>query len=109
MDMIHTYAGETIRFEIKYKNRKSFRITFDHYGYIEVQAPKGTPDERIRKLLEEKWELIQQNLNEIKERLRGPQEKSYEHGDSFLYLGSSYPIRIFQDGNIEQDYVVFRG
>jgi hypothetical protein len=45
--MIHTYADETIRFEIMYKNRGSIRITIDHYGYIEVQAPKGTSNEKI--------------------------------------------------------------
>ncbi|MGG3467628.1 SprT family zinc-dependent metalloprotease [Neobacillus pocheonensis] len=105
--MIHTYSGKTIRFEIKYKNRTSFGITIDNYGNIEVQAPKGTPDERVLHLLEEKWELIQQKLNEMKDRLQGPQEKVYEHGEGFLYLGSTYPIQIFQDKNIEQDFVVF--
>jgi len=105
--MIHTYLGKTIRFEIKYKNRTSIGITIDSYGNVEVQAPKGTPDERVHQLLEDKWDLIQQKVTEVNDRLQGPQKKVYEHGESFLYLGNIYPIQILQDINIEQDYVVF--
>ncbi|MBS4220528.1 M48 family metallopeptidase [Bacillus sp. FJAT-49711] len=105
--MIHTYLDETIRFEIKYKNRTSIGITIDSYGNIEVQAPKGTPDDKVLRLLEEKWDLIQQKLKEMKDRLLGPQKKVYEYGESFLYLGKSYPIQISQDINITKEHVVF--
>jgi predicted metal-dependent hydrolase len=105
--MIHTYSGKTIRFEIKYKNRTSFGITIDSFGNIEVQAPKGTPNESVIKLLEEKWELVHQKINEMQERKHGTQKKVYEHGERFLYLGNSYPIQIFEDSHIEQDYVLF--
>jgi hypothetical protein len=63
----------------------------------------------VHQLLEGNWDLIQQKVNEMKDRLQGPQEKVYEHGEPFLYLGNSYPIQIFHDQNIEQDYVVFEG
>jgi len=107
--MIHTYSGKSIRFDIKYKNRTSIRMTFDSYGNIEIHAPKGTTNESVLQLLEVNWDLIQQNLTEMKGRLHGQQQKVYEHGESFLYLGNSYPIQIFQDKKIEQDYVVFEG
>ncbi|MEH7093696.1 M48 family metallopeptidase [Neobacillus vireti] len=107
--MIHTYLGKTIRFEIKYKNRTSIGITIDSYGNLEVQAPKGIPDERVLRLLEEKWELIQQKLKEMQDRLEGPQKKLYEHGESFLYLGNNYPVEIHENNQIAQDYVVFEG
>ncbi|NRD77728.1 M48 family metallopeptidase [Bacillus sp. BRMEA1] len=105
--MIHTYLGETIRFEIKYKNRTSIGITIDNYGNIEVQAPKGTPNDRVLQLLEVKWGLIQQKLKEMESRLMGPQKKTYEYGESFLYLGNAYPIEVFEDINITQEHVVF--
>jgi predicted metal-dependent hydrolase len=107
--MIHTYSGKTIRFEIRYKNRTSIGISIDSSGNVEIQAPKGTPDESVLQLVEEKWDLIQEKLKEIKARLHGTQEKIYEHGESFLYLGNTYPIQIFQDIDIEEDYVVFEG
>ncbi|MBU8917290.1 SprT family zinc-dependent metalloprotease [Neobacillus sp. 114] len=107
--MIHTYLGETIRFEIKYKNRTSVGMTIDSYGNVEIQAPKGISDEKILQLLEEKWDIIQQKLMEMKGRLDGPQEKAYKHGESFLYLGNTYPIQIIQDKNITEDRVSFEG
>lgn len=106
--MIHTYLGETIRFEIKYKNRTSIGMTIDSYGNIEVQAPRGTPDDRVHQLLEKNWDLIQKKLKELKDKLIGPQKKVYEDGGSFLYLGSTYPIQIYQDINITQEHVVFK-
>lgn len=107
--MIHTHSGETISFTINYKKRKSMGIYIDVYGNVEVQAPKGTPVECVLQLLEEKWDWIQQKSKEMKERMLGPKEKVYDHGESFLYLGNAYPIQISQDINIEQDHVVFEG
>lgn len=105
--MIHNYLGQTIRFEINYKNRTSMSITIDLYGNVEVQAPKGISDERVIQALEEKWDWIQQKLKEMKGRTQGSMVKTYDHGESFLYLGKEYPIQISQDTTIEQDYAVF--
>ncbi|PLR66425.1 M48 family metallopeptidase [Bacillus sp. UMB0893] len=107
--MIHTYSGETIRFEITYKKRTSIGLSMDQYGNIEVLAPKGTSDERVLQVIEEKWDLIQEKLSEIKDKLHGPKEKVYEYGETFLYLGNAYPIQISQDENIQQDHVMFDG
>lgn len=106
--MIHTYLGETIRFEVRYKIRTSFGITIDSFGYVEVQAPKGTTDKQVLQLLEANWDLIQQKLAEVKGRLSGQQEKVYKYGESFLYLGNAYPIQIIKDQNIMQDHIVFK-
>lgn len=105
--MIHTYLGESIYFEIKYKNRTSIGISMDMYGNVEVQAPKGTSDEKILRLLEANWDLIQQKSKEMKVQLSGPQEKVYDHGENFLYLGNTYPIQIHEQQNLQQDHVVF--
>ena len=107
--MIHTYLGKTIRFDIHYKNRTSIGIYIDPYGKIEVQAAKGTPDEHVLSLLEEKWDWIQQRMQEIRDRSLGPKEKNYENGESFLYLGNAYPIHISQDPDLTQDHAVFEG
>jgi predicted metal-dependent hydrolase len=106
--MIHTYSGETIHFDIKYKNRSSIAIYIDSYGNIEVHAPKGISDEAVLKLIEDKWDLILQKTKEKKDRLLGPQKKVYDPGESFLYLGRNYPIEIHQGDNISQDHAVFK-
>lgn len=107
--MIHTYLGQTIRFEVKYKKRTSMSIHIDSYGNVEVHAPKGISDVHVIQALEGKWEWIQQKLKEMKARTLESTVKTYERGESFLYLGKEYPIQISHDINIQQDYVVFEG
>lgn len=106
--MLHTYSGKTIRFEIKYKNSSSIKISIDSYGNIEVHVPKKTPNEKVLRVLEDKWDLIQQKIKELNERQNGPQEKAYENDEVFLYLGQSYPIEIYEETNIPKDHVVFK-
>jgi len=105
--MIHTYSGETIQFEVNYKKRTSIGVYIDAYGNVEVQAPKGTSDEKVIQLIEGNWGQILQKVKEKKERLLGPKERLYHHGESFLYLGNTYPIQISQDQMIKQNHVVF--
>ncbi|WP_088067331.1 M48 family metallopeptidase [Gottfriedia luciferensis] len=105
--MIHSYLGENINFTIMYKKRSSIGIYIDAYGNVEVQAPRNTPEKTILHLLEANWEQIQQKIKEMKERLHGPKKRAYEIGETFLYLGNSYPIQISHDVNILQDQVVF--
>ena len=104
--MIHKFLGETISFELIYKKRTTIGIYIDLYGNVEVQAPKGTSEESVLQLLEGKWDLIQQRTKEMKDRTVGHMEKVYDHGESFLYLGNTYPILISQDTDIKKDNVV---
>jgi len=105
--MLHTYLGETIRFDIKYKNRTSIGLSIDGYGNIVVLAPKKTPDECVIHVLEGNWDQILNKIKEMKKRMEGPQEKVYENNESFLYLGNTYPIKIVQDIAVIQERVEF--
>ena len=107
--MVHTYLGETINFHITYKKKKSVRLFVDSYGNVEVQAPKGTPVEYLVQLLEEKWDWIQKTRKEMQERALGPQEKGYDQGEGFLYLGNTYPIQISQDASINKTMQYLKG
>ncbi|OCA86027.1 zinc protease [Bacillus sp. FJAT-27225] len=105
--MLHTFSGETIGFDVIYKNRSTIGIYIDLYGNIEVQAPKGTSDASVLLIIEDRWDLILQRAREIKERVAGSMEKEYGQGGQFLYLGKSYPILISQDADIEKDNALF--
>ena len=107
--MIYTFLDKTICFDIIYKKRKSVAIHIDPYGQIEVLAPKGTSEDYIIQVIEQKWDWLQQRLTEIKDRMNGPKEKVYDPGEVFLYLGKSYPILISEDSEIDKDYVMFEG
>ncbi|WP_416148544.1 M48 family metallopeptidase [Salipaludibacillus sp. HK11] len=105
--MRHTYSGEAMQFEINYKKSGSIGIHIDTYGNVEVQAPKGTSVEMVNQIIERNWDQIQQKSKEMKERMLGPKKRIYHHGESFLYLGKTYPIQISQDSTIKKDHVVF--
>lgn len=105
--MIHTFSGETIGYNLIYKKRTTIGIYIDLYGNVEVQVPKDTSEESVLQLLEKKWNWIQQNIKEMKERTGENKDKVFNQGKNFLYLGNGYPIQIFQDIDIKKDYVVF--
>nr|WP_211171185.1 SprT family zinc-dependent metalloprotease [Bacillus sp. DNRA2] len=109
IEIFHSYLGETLSFELQYKNRKTVGIYIDFYGNVEVQAPKGTAEETVLQIIEEKWEQIQHRITEMKDRLAGPKEMVYEQGERFLYLGKEFPILISEDHEIKKDKVVFEG
>ncbi|MGP1909739.1 M48 family metallopeptidase [Metabacillus sp. JX24] len=107
--MNHTYAGETIRYEVTHKKRTSIGLRMDQYGIVEVLAPKGTSKEQVHQVLEANWALIQEKLKDVQARMQGTLKKTYKYGETFLYLGKAYLISITHDETIEKDHVVFDG
>jgi predicted metal-dependent hydrolase len=107
--MIHIFSGEKISFDLIYKKRATMGIYIDLYGNVEVQVPKGTSEECVLQLLEEKWDFIQQRTKEMKDRTVGYKENVYDEDGSFLYLGNAFRILISQDSDIKKDHVVFEG
>lgn len=105
--MIHNFLGETISFNLVYKKRKTMGIYVDLYGNVEVRVPKDTTEKNVFQFLEDKWDWVLKNSNEMREKTGEQKSKSYEHGENFLYLGDAYPIHIFANIEIEQDYVEF--
>ena len=105
--MTHTFAEQTIEFNLVYKKRKTMGIYINLYGQVEVRIPRETPEKMILELLEKKWDWIILKTTEQKERTAGHKEKVYVPGEVFLYLGNTYPIEISQDVNIKKDYVEF--
>lgn len=55
--MLHTFLGETIGYDVIYKNRKTIGIYMDFYGHVEVHAPKGTSDASVLQILEGQWDF----------------------------------------------------
>ncbi|MBP9020870.1 MAG: M48 family metallopeptidase [Syntrophobacterales bacterium] len=72
-------------------------------GTVVVRAPLRTSKEEIESFLEEKKAWLRKTVLEQKERERDCREKTFKTGESFLYLGKSYPLRVIEgdgfDGN----------
>lgn len=105
--MTHNFMGETIAFNLVYKKRKTMGIYVDIYGNVDVRVPKETSEECALQFLEQKWEWVLQNSKEMKEKMGDQKVKNYDHGEKFLYLGNDYPIHVFPNIDIKQDYTDF--
>lgn len=108
MNMSHTYEDQTIDFQVIFKKRKTMGIYVDVYGNIELRVPRETTMEAVTALVEKKWSWIITKHTEMKERTKGFREKEYVEGETFLYLGESFPIRIVEDEAHTKEEVVFR-
>lgn len=101
--MIYTYEGKTIELNVIYKKRKTFGIYIDVYGNIEARVPKNTNESQILQMVEEKFEWIYKKSNEMKERTKGFQKKTYLQGEMFMYLGNEYPIQIIETIELDKN------
>lgn len=97
-----------ITYKLLSKKRKTYGIYIDMYGNIELRVPKQPKEEYILKILEEKYEWIVKKSEEMKEKTMGYKEKTYTHGETFLYLGKEYPIQIYQAGADEKNHTIFK-
>ena len=83
-----------LKYEVIYTDRKTLAISVERDRRVIVRAPKHLPRERIESILERKklW-LFQKGRSDQKLSLE-PQEKEFVSGESLLYLGKHYPLRV---------------
>lgn len=106
------YKGQTIVYTIEYEKRKKTILSIDPSGFVKLKAPKGADEAQLIKAIEDKahWVLEQLGRIQLKSGIfEQPREKRFLEGESFLYLGKSYPIEISEDPTFEKSKVVFDG
>jgi predicted metal-dependent hydrolase len=87
---MHTLPYELIRSR---KRRRTISLHIKEGGRIVVYAPFRTPLSEIEALIERKRSWISEKVLE-KQRVVKPAEKEFVPGETFLYLGESYPLEI---------------
>lgn len=107
MTRSHHIANQTIDYNVLYKKRKTMGIYIDVYGNIELRVPVATKDDQITGFIDQKWLWIISRQKEMKEKTKGFKQPEYESGETFLYLGQSYPIIINVDEKLIHDTVIF--
>lgn len=83
-----------IEFEVEYRNRKTFEIRIEPPDIIKVKAPMVATEEEISQVVMSKAKWITQKLFEFKDREYRPRKKEYVDGESFMYLGRNYSLKI---------------
>jgi predicted metal-dependent hydrolase len=88
------YGSKRIAYSLEFGKRKTMSITVTPDMKVLVKAPEGTPQERIDEKLghRARWILKQQSYF-LRFYPKMP-EKQYRGGESHLYLGRQYRLRV---------------
>ena len=89
-----TYGSKTIPYTLKYANRKTLAITVEPDLRVGVTAPEGAEEARIERIVRKRvaWVLRQQRY--FAQFLPRTPERQYISGETHLYLGRQYRLRI---------------
>ena len=80
--------------------RRTMTISVERDCRVVVHAPIGTPEEKIRELVESKRQWIHEKTNHSQkyQDLPHPPGKELVNGESALYLGRQYRIEVVESG-----------
>ncbi|RXA19952.1 M48 family peptidase [Methanosarcina sp. MSH10X1] len=102
-------CGRTISYEIVYsENRKRAAILVRPDLRVEFRAPQALGTDAIRKMVQGKAQWIVRKLELFEANRQPEQEKQYLDGESYLYLGTEYPLRIVFADNAKRPLAYFR-
>lgn len=105
--MIKSYTNEGVSIDclITYRKKKSKEMLVDLHGNVEIKVPRDTSDQVLEEMVMARWPLILKKQTEMRQKANGYQQKDYVAGETFLYLGKSYPIVIEVDANISKEVI----
>ena len=82
--------------------RKTIALVVTHDAALVIRSPLKTPVDYLKNLVNRKRDWIRAKLREMQSKPR-PKAKEFINGESFLYLGESYKLKIVEDivGDVE--------
>ena len=88
-----------IEVEVKKSKRKTMSIFVERDGTVSALVPDNLSDTEIQQVLEAKEYQINKHLAEWKVLNYNKIEREYVNGQSYLYLGRNYRLRLVDDEN----------
>lgn len=82
---------------VKRSKRKTMSIYVERNGSVSALVPENLSDKEIQHVLEAKEYHINKHLAEWKELNYNKIEREYVNGQSYLYLGRNYRLRLVDD------------
>lgn len=92
--------GETDIIIDKTNRRKTISIFIERNGTIRALAPVSATDEKIESAIKSKEYQIFKKLAKWKELNKGKVNRQFVNGQSFLYLGRNYRLRLTENQEI---------
>ena len=84
----------------KTKRKKTVSIFIERDSSVRVLAPASASNETIETAIKSKEYLIFSKLAKWKELNQGKVNREYVNGQSFLYLGRNYRLKLTEDQNV---------
>ncbi|TDX48218.1 M48 family metallopeptidase [Orenia marismortui] len=91
------FNNNLIKYKIIRSNRKTLAIIVDPEDGVVIRAPKHLSKSKIRELLKKKGNWILKKKEKVSEIKPKTAPKKFITGESFLYLGESYKLRLIKD------------
>lgn len=84
----------------KTERRKTVSIFIERDGSVRVLAPVSATDDKIERAIKSKEYLIFSKLAKWKELNQGRVNREYVNGQSFLYLGRNYRLKLAENQDV---------
>ncbi|XLS30289.1 M48 family metallopeptidase [Flavobacteriaceae bacterium M23B6Z8] len=96
------FGSELIEYQLSFVNRKTLGITVQPDRNVVVKAPLGSSIDKIQAKIRKKapW-ILKQKDHFLSFEPRTP-ERRYVSGETHLYLGRQYQLRIVNEGDLER-------
>ncbi len=91
------YGGRVIGYTVEYADRRTLAITVHPDMTVEVRAPRDAEEEVIHTVLRRRVAWIARQLRFFEQFQPRTPPRQYVPGESHLYLGRQYRLRIRQD------------
>lgn len=88
------YGEKEIEFQVKYKERKSIRVSVKPDLEVEILAPLGTKDEKIKEIVLKRASWILKEQEYFKKFLPRLTPRYYVSGETHRYLGRQYRLKV---------------
>ena len=84
-------------YHVVYSKRKTLNLSVERDGSVVVRAPLGTPEDKIRRVIEVKRLWLYQKVNHEKKYPPERRRKEFVSGETILYLGRNYRLEITEN------------
>jgi predicted metal-dependent hydrolase len=99
------YGTRTIEFNLEYRKRKTVEISVEAPDVVNVVAPDVMKEDEILEVVKKKASWIIQKLFLLNSIETTPIKREYVNGESFMYFGRNYSLKILIDENVKKPEV----
>lgn len=100
MSVVMKNSYKDIEYSLKKSDRRTTSIYIERDGSVSVLAPEPFNMARVEGILEKKRRWIYRNLAEWEDLNRTRVHREYVNGESFLYLGRGYQLKLVATQNV---------